>query len=853
MSTRKLDRGSEFKPGKVARVAGPVIVAEGMLGAQMYEVVRVGDQGLIGEIIKIDGENATVQVYEETAGLRPGERVERTGKPLSVELGPGILGQIYDGIQRPLTVLFEKTGPFIKRGLAPSAIDRSKKWHFVPTADKGVEVSGGDVLGTVKETTLITQRIMVPPNQTGKIISIVPEGDYTITEPIGELETKTGPVSLFMMHTWPVRIARPFKRILPSEIPLITGQRIIDFFFPVAKGGTAAVPGPFGSGKCLDGETPVLLADGRIRRIRELVRDNGNSRTFDDNGEETLYSYSNPPRVVSLSNPEFTNAEASMGYKGSTNELLEIQTRSGRRVRVTPVHKLQQLRRDGTIEETSAKLLRPGAYLLTPRKIALNLDQKSIDPYKLLPDDTTADDPKTIETMVATIEGLTADITLNVLARNLDISIGSLQNYQQRRARPTLGFLRHLAKLTGKRIPVEWVRAQRQGWSIRLPKEMTLELAEFLGLILSDGMLRGRGSVILFNNDEKVLRRFSQLANELFGLKPRRGTHSGGLLARIDCRALVHLLVGIGFPKNRKSRTLKVPDLVSMSPDKVIGGFFAGYIAGDGSFSKRTLEISTASEEMALGLSYLLTRLGVLHRIRHREVGGHTYHRMSIEGRRPISELYQFLPKQRPYPYLKKIDHFLKLEKRAYSNVDIVPIDHSVLSEAATLGKTSRKSLRKSGFNMYNYTTHGEKPGITVIRRLISAIKDKSAPGSNDNTALRKLEKLSELSDFSFFDEISEIRQITTSSDVYDIAVPGYENFIAGWGPMVCHNTVLQQALAKFADAQVIVYVGCGERGNEMAEVLETFPTLLDPRTQQPLMNRTTLVANTSNMPIAAR
>src|SRR6266699_6410552 len=254
----------EFKPGKVARVAGPVIVAEGMLGAQMYEVVRVGDQGLIGEIIKIDGENATVQVYEETAGLRPGEKVERTGKPLSVELGPGILGQIYDGIQRPLTVLFEKTGPFIKRGLAPSAIDRTKKWHFVPTADRGVEVSGGDVLGTVKETTLITQRIMVPPNQSGKIISIVPEGDYTISEPIGELETKTGPVSLFMMHTWPVRIDRPFKRKLPSEIPLITGQRIIDFFFPVAKGGTAAVPGPFGSGKTVLQQSLAKFADAQV-------------------------------------------------------------------------------------------------------------------------------------------------------------------------------------------------------------------------------------------------------------------------------------------------------------------------------------------------------------------------------------------------------------------------------------------------------------------------------------------------------------------------------------------------------------------------------------------------------------
>src|SRR2546426_510889 len=636
--THKVTFMPDFKPGKVARVAGPVIVAEGMLGAQMYEVVRVGDQGLIGEIIKIDGENATVQVYEETAGLRPGEKVERTGKPLSVELGPGILGQIYDGIQRPLTVLFEKTGPFIKRGLAPAAIDRSKKWHFVPTADTGTSVSGGDVLGTVKETTLITQRIMVPPNQSGKIISIVPEGDYTISEPIGELETKTGPVSLFMMHTWPVRIARPFKRKLPSEIPLITGQRIIDFFFPVAKGGTAAVPGPFGSGKCLDGETPVLLADGRIRRIRELVRDKGNSRTFDDNGDETLYSYSNPPRVVSLSNPEFTNAEASMGYKGSTNELLEIQTRSGRRVRVTPVHKLQQLRRDGTIEETSAKLLQAGAYLLTPRKIALNLEQKPIDPYKLLPDDTRVDDPKAIKMMVATIDSLRTGITLKAVAKKLDVSYSSLQNYRKRVARPTLGFLRLLAKVTGEKITVGSVRAQRQSRSLSLPKQMTLELAEFLGLILSDGVLRGRGSVILFNNDKKVLRRFSQLANKLFGLTPHRGTHSGGLLERIQNRALVHLLVGVGFPTKRKSRSLKVPDLVSMSPDTVIGGFFAGYIAGDGSFSKRTLEISTASEEMALGLSYLLTLLGGQRRIRHNVLCGKTYHRKSIQSRRAISQ-----------------------------------------------------------------------------------------------------------------------------------------------------------------------------------------------------------------------
>src|SRR5712692_10038816 len=254
----------DFKPGKVARVAGPVIVAEGMLGAQMYEVVRVGDQGLIGEIIKIDGENATVQVYEETAGIRPGEKVERTGRPLSVELGPGITGQIYDGIQRPLTVLFEKTGPFVKRGLAPPPIDKSKKWHFVPVTKKGAAVIGGDIIGNVKETSLITQRIMIPANLSGRIGSVVDEGDYTVSEPVAELDSPTEPVSLFMLNTWPVRTARATKRKLPSDTPLLTGQRIMDFFFPIAKGGTATIPGAFGTGKTMMQQQLAKWADASV-------------------------------------------------------------------------------------------------------------------------------------------------------------------------------------------------------------------------------------------------------------------------------------------------------------------------------------------------------------------------------------------------------------------------------------------------------------------------------------------------------------------------------------------------------------------------------------------------------------
>src|SRR6059036_549130 len=236
-----------------------------MLGSQMYEVVRVGEQGLIGEIIRIEEDKATVQVYEETAGIRPGEVVERTGKPLSVELGPGITGQIYDGIQRPLTVLFEKTGPFVRRGVAPSPLDRGKKWHFVPEVESGSKVTGGgDVIGEVKETSLITQRIMVPPNLSGRISSIASEGDYALTEPVAELETANGSSKMFMMNSWPVRTARSFRGKLPSDTPLLTGQRIMDFFFPIVKGGTAAIPGGFGTGKTVSQQQLSKWADAKV-------------------------------------------------------------------------------------------------------------------------------------------------------------------------------------------------------------------------------------------------------------------------------------------------------------------------------------------------------------------------------------------------------------------------------------------------------------------------------------------------------------------------------------------------------------------------------------------------------------
>ncbi|WP_457752591.1 ATP synthase subunit A [Thermococcus sp.] len=251
--------------GKVIRVTGPLVVADNMRGARMYEVVKVGELGLIGEIIRLEGDKAVIQVYEETAGLKPGEPVIGTGASLSVELGPGLLTSIYDGIQRPLEVLREKSGDFIARGLTAPALPRDKKWHFTPKVKVGDKVVAGDIIGVVPETSLIEHKIMVPPGIEGEIVEIAEEGDYTIEEVIAKVKTPSGEIKeLKMYQKWPVRKKRPYKEKLPPHVPLITGQRTIDTFFPQAKGGTAAIPGPFGSGKTVTQHQLAKWSDAQV-------------------------------------------------------------------------------------------------------------------------------------------------------------------------------------------------------------------------------------------------------------------------------------------------------------------------------------------------------------------------------------------------------------------------------------------------------------------------------------------------------------------------------------------------------------------------------------------------------------
>ena len=251
------------KTGRIKSIAGPLVIAKDMRGCEMYEVVRVGQEGLMGEIIKLIQDLAYVQVYEDTTGLKPGEEVVRTGAPVSVELGPGIITNFYDGIQRPLLEIKNQAGDYITRGINLPGLDPDRKWDFTATVKKGDELVGGDYLGEVQESKVIKHRIMVPPGIQGKVVEIK-SGSFTVNEVIAILESGGKKIELTMKQKWPVRIGRPLKKKLDPEVPLLTGQRIYDTFFPIAKGGTAAIPGGFGTGKTVSQHQLAKWADSQV-------------------------------------------------------------------------------------------------------------------------------------------------------------------------------------------------------------------------------------------------------------------------------------------------------------------------------------------------------------------------------------------------------------------------------------------------------------------------------------------------------------------------------------------------------------------------------------------------------------
>ena len=252
-----------MKSGKIIKVSGPLVVASGMEDANVYDVVEVSKDKLIGEVIEMRGDKASIQVYEETTGIGPGDEVYTTGAPLSVELGPGMIEQMFDGIQRPLVGLRDEAGDFLERGVTVNPLNRDKKWEFKKVANLGDEVGPGDVLGTVEETPVVTHKIMVPNGIKGRIKDIK-EGSFTVADTVAVIETEDGDKELNMIQKWPVRKGRPYKKKIDPKEPLITGQRVIDTFFPITKGGTAAIPGPFGSGKTVVQHQLAKWADAQI-------------------------------------------------------------------------------------------------------------------------------------------------------------------------------------------------------------------------------------------------------------------------------------------------------------------------------------------------------------------------------------------------------------------------------------------------------------------------------------------------------------------------------------------------------------------------------------------------------------
>ena len=758
--------------GVVARVSGPVVIAEGLVDLKMYDVVRVGSLGLVGEIIRLVGGTATVQVYEDTTGIRPGDPVESTGQALSVELGPGLLKSIYDGVQRPLDVIQKGVGDFITRGTVAAPLDEKATWEFTATAKVGSEVTPGTILGTVQETALILHKIMVPPGLRGTLTQLK-NGTYTIRDSIGSVKTAAGAVPLYLSQKWVVRVPRPVAQKLPPDIPLITGQRVIDSFFPIAKGGTACIPGPFGSGKCVAGDTPVALASGEIVPIAELHERARRDGEVTVDGPDEWIQARTPLGLYSLVGDRLVRSQTRTFYRGKSDSLIRVKTRSGRTVRVTPVHRLFTIGPDGRVRETLARDLNPGDYVAAVR----------------------------------TLPSPATDAPLDI------------------------------------RLP----KLQRRGKSITVPASMSADLGEFLGLFVAEGHIRGERTVVFTNSEEVLLQRFLFLTRQLFGIEGYVETHPGKTPnVLVHSVSLVRLLDRLGT--GRGSAKKRIPPAVLASSNRSLGAFLRGYYLGDGGVHGGEVEFCSASQALRTDVAYALSRFGITSTLSRRWVDGTEYARLFVRGLSNLSKLDRALDSE--HPKAAALRRYIDSKRTTWSSTDVVPLAPQVIARVYHEHR-GYSELLEEGIEIHNYIGNCERMGVPTFLRFMGSREARESLRTSEPDVAR----LSDLMDDLYCDEVVEVRAEKDGPfDVYDVSVPEYgSNFVGGFGGLLLHNTVTQQQLAKWADSDIVVYVGCGERGNEMTEVLATFPKLQDPKSNRPLMERTILIANTSNMPVAAR
>jgi len=856
--------------GRIIRISGSLVVAEDIPSPQMYEVVEVGEERLIGEIIRISGNKSFIQVYETTSGIRPGDPVYATGSPLSAELGPGLIGQIYDGIQRPLSKIFEKTGSiYVRRGVKLPSLPRDIKYHFIPNEkiSIGSEVGPGDVLGYVDETPLIRHPIIVPPDVRGRIIELYPEGDYTIEDPIAVIESSGEKKILRMLSRWPVRRPRSFKMKLEPTLPLITGMRIIDTLFPMAKGGTGAIPGAFGTGKCLLPGTPVLLANGRlvpIEKIFEKIKGGEPDLSL----EEEIYGVgSREIYIYSFNGKKLVKTPISHVYRGKTDRIVKIKTRSGRIIKVTPVHRLIIFNERGEFVEMPAVSIRRGDLIVVPRRI--QTDTKAIvNLYKHMPD-AVVRDKKLLRRVIKIIRKLTGREYGGIkrLAEELGVKVDFVYSIFHGYLYPPLWFVEKLYKKIGRKPPHPMAISFKEGVSsdekiirasrikLSIPREINGFFAYLLGMAYGNGRIVGKKSVkISIPFTEIEADHLKKLFIDTFGqdiLREIRILWNGkdiflrrSIIIMIDSRLLTILLKRLGIVTSYIFER-KIPHIMFRASEEAVKYFLAGYFRVMGFYHDNKLHLIAVDDNAKETISYLLTRIGISYKVRkflfpvNRKGGEFETYLLTID---------------RVYDLINFVEQVI--EKDLLNTTKIVGVNTPINVIIERVRKLKNKitnyvpqEILSIPYEVIEMMNRGREIEITSEKGgVLQIMLSKYSVLSSD-----KLLKLAEIFREVTVDQVEKIEIEYGEWPVYDVTVPGTHNFVGGDLPTIYHNTVTLHSLAMWSDAKVVIYVGCGERGNEMTEVLERFPETKDPWTGRPLMERTILIANTSNMPVSAR
>jgi len=801
--------------GRIWRISGPLVIAEGMSGSMVYEVVLVGSDKLVGEIISLQGDRAFIQVYEDTSGLTVGESVEGTGKLLSAELGPGIIGKVYDGLQRPLSVIEELIGSFVKRGVKVPSLPRDVKWTFIRSKEVkvGDKVGPNDILGYVQETPILMHKIMVPPNTSGYLKEVVDDGDYRIDDTIAIVGRGDSIFKIRMLQEWPIRKPRPYaRRLEPTEL-LVTGTRVIDALFPIAKGGKAAVPGGFGSGKCVVPGTPVLLADGSLKVIDEIFEEAKGGKP-DLSIPEEVYELKTPLAVYGFDGGGLKVTVATHVYRGFTNEVIRVRTSHGRVIEVTPDHKLPVYEPSEGVVELKARELKPGMLLIVPREIPVAkysefVPEVPIDKLWVYEDIVSRDCE--VNQRVRELLKLREDL-IDRLAHETKLSKSVVRTLIRKGASIPLKIIITLNRITNggvgypKLLSLKWGRV-----CVKLPTAITEELAELLGLIVSSGVIT-KGKVRFLSNNAAVCRRVNELMKKVFGIEGRERRF--GSVCRVEIRSalVARLLEVLEVPAGSNSHVRSVPEIIMKSPNNIVAAFLKGLFLGGRAFSGGVIELTTHSKKLATGVTYLLSRLGILHSTDFSEGGGSIYVVNASEIRR-----------------------FFKYVLRGEVPIEIT-VDYLGGGDAHTYNQ----------LNEINLPT-GVPPKLTTVLLTSSGI------GCGLNQLIKHSSRAALLPNDVALDEVRYVEVIHKPTVVYDLVVPSTHNFIGGYVPTIFHNTVILQQLTKWSETDLSIYVGCGERGNEMADALHSFLKLKDPKSGRPLREKAVFIANTSNMPVAAR